>query len=137
VDGGAIHGNLFKSRGHFLEYTQVFEERLAAAKAIKPGPGILVFCGTGFAWHKSNLEDSADFYRTGVHREDDVFGPMEDDGIEKKNIKLLRNVDGFAWLRRHIEKPQREEFHFPIRGQRVFLPMPKPLEPIGTQTRNE
>jgi ribosomal protein L30 len=59
--GGAIYENLFKSRSHFLDYTQDFETRLQAAQATKPGPGVLVFCGTGFAWHKSNLEDFADF----------------------------------------------------------------------------
>jgi hypothetical protein len=69
--GGAIHGNEYTSRQRFLEYTMAFEERLAAAKAIKKGVGVLVFCGNGFAWRLSNLEDFADFYRNGVHREDD------------------------------------------------------------------
>src|SRR5262249_24582718 len=73
----SIYNNLFKSRSHFLDYAQDFEKRLQAAQAIKPGPGVLVYCGTGFAWHRSNLEDFADFYRTGVHRSDDPFGPME------------------------------------------------------------
>jgi ribosomal protein L30 len=38
--GGAIYGNVFASRAHFLDYTRDFETRLAAAKAIKPGPGV-------------------------------------------------------------------------------------------------
>ena len=57
--GGMIHGNEFASRSRFLEYTMAFEERLAAAKAIKKGAGVLVFCGNGFAWRLSNLEDFA------------------------------------------------------------------------------
>jgi large subunit ribosomal protein L30 len=129
--GGAIYGNVFASRAHFLDYTREFETRLAAAKAIKPGPGVLVFCGTGFAWHRSNLEDFADFYLDGVHRGDDAFALMEQHNIEHKKIKLLRNIDHFAWLRRHIERPQREEFHFPIRGPRIFLPAPEPLGGIN------
>ena len=128
--GGAIYGNVFASRAHFLDYTREFETRLAAAKAIKPGPGVLVFCGTGFAWHKSNLEDFADFYLTGVHRGDDVFALMEQHTIKRKKIKLLRNIDHFAYLRRHIEKPQKEEFHFPVRGPRLIVPPPKPLQPL-------
>jgi ribosomal protein L30 len=80
--GGAIHGNEYAARAHFLDYTLAFEERLAAAKAIKPGPGIVVFCGNGFAWRLSNLEDFADFYRTGRHRADDPFGPMEQHHIQ-------------------------------------------------------
>jgi large subunit ribosomal protein L30 len=128
--GGAIYGNVFASRAHFLDYTRDFEVRLAAAKAIKSGPGVLVFCGTGFAWHRSNLEDFADFYLTGAHRGDDAFALMEQHAIKEKKIKLLRNIDHFAWLRRHIEKPQKEEFHFPVRGPRLILPPPKALEPL-------
>jgi hypothetical protein len=116
--GGAIHGNEYASRAHFLEYTRAFEERLAAAQAIKPGPGILVFCGNGFAWRLSQLEDFADFYRTGVHRADDPFGSMEQHSIKKKGIKIQRNVDHFAFLRRPVDEARRQEFHFPVRGPR-------------------
>jgi large subunit ribosomal protein L30 len=114
--GGAIYGDAFASRSHFLEYTMDFEERLAAAKAIRPGPGVLVFCGNGFAWRKSNLEDWADFYHLGRHRADDPFGPMEKDHIEKKKIELKRNVDHFAWLQRPFEQARRSGLTFPIRG---------------------
>jgi hypothetical protein len=92
---------------------------------------VLIFCGTGFAWHKSNLEDFADFYLTGTHRGDDPFALMEQHHIKQKEIKLLHNIGHFAFLRRHIEKPQKEEFHFPIRGPRLVLPLPKPLEPVA------
>jgi hypothetical protein len=88
--GGAIYGNVFASRAHFLEYTIDFEQRLAAAKAIRRGYGVLIFCGTGFAWHQSNLEDFADFYLTGVHRDDDALALMEQHHIERKKIKLLQ-----------------------------------------------
>jgi hypothetical protein len=129
--GGAIYGSLFASRSKFLDYAQDFETRLAAAKAVKLGPGILVFCGDGFAWHKSNLEDFADFYLDGVHRNDDAFGPMEKHHIEQKKIELLRNIDHFGYLRRHVETARREELHFPIRGLRFVVPPPKPLEPLA------
>jgi hypothetical protein len=122
--GGAIYGNVFASRGHFLDYALDFEARLAAAKAIKQGPGILVFCGSGFAWHKSHLEDFADFYHQGVHRGDDAFALMELEAIKRKRIKLLRNIDHFAFLRRQKEVPGREEFHWPVRGPRFIAPLP-------------
>jgi len=114
--GGAVYGDAFASRAHFLEYTMAFEERLAAAKAIRPGPGILIFCGNGFAWRKSNLENWADFYQLGRHRADDPFGPMEKDHIKKKEIELKRNVDHFAWLQRPFEQARRTGLTFPIRG---------------------
>jgi large subunit ribosomal protein L30 len=82
-----------------------------------------------FAWHQSNLEDFADFYLTGIHRGDDAFALVEQHAIREKEIKFLRNIDHFAYLRRHIEKPQKEDLHFPIRGPRFNLPLPKPLEP--------
>jgi hypothetical protein len=129
--GGMIHGNEFASRAHFLDYTRAFEERLAAAKAIKPGPGVLVFCGTAFPWRKSNLEDFADLYRTGTSRADDPFGKMQQHDIKEKNIKLLRNVDHFAFLQRPIESAQKQEFYFPIRGPRFGAaeqPIAKPPE---------
>ena len=116
--GGLIYTNEFKSRAKFLEYTLAFEERLAAAKTIRPGPGILVFCGNGFDWRKSNLEDYADFYRKGVPRADDPFGNMQKDYIEKNEITVLRNVDGFAFLDRPIELAKKHTFYFPIRGPR-------------------
>ena len=129
--GGAIYGNLFASRSHFLDYTMDFEERLAAAQAIKPGHGILIFCGTGFAWQKSHLEDFADFYLTGKHRGDDPFALMEQHHINEEKIKLRRNIGHFGFLRRHIETPEAEEFHFPVRGPRFILSPPKPLEPVA------
>jgi hypothetical protein len=89
-----------------------------------------VFCGTRFAWHQSNLEDFADFYLTGVHRGEDAFALMEQHAIKRKKIKLLRNIDHFGYLRRHTEKPQKEEFHFPIRGPRFVVPPPNPLPAI-------
>jgi hypothetical protein len=58
---------------------------------------------------------------------------MEADSINRKEIELLRNISDFAWLRRHIEVPQPEEFHFPVRGPRIVLHPPKPLEPVEPQ----
>jgi ribosomal protein L30 len=114
--GGAIYGDAFASRARFLEYTMAFEERLAVAKIIRSGPGILVFCGNGFAWRRSNLEDWADFYHLGKHRTDDPFGPMERHHIEKEGITLKRNVDHFAWLQRPFEQARKTGLTFPIRG---------------------
>lgn len=118
--GGAIYGDSFASRSHFLQYSMAFEDRLAAAKAAKPGPGILVFCGNGFAWHCSELEDWADFYRLGKHRSDDPFGPMELHHLKTKGIALRRNIDHFAFLKRPFNLAQRTEFRWPVRGPAIF-----------------
>lgn len=46
--GGMIYGNIFASRSKFLQYSLAFEERLDEAQGVAAGPGVLVFCGTGF-----------------------------------------------------------------------------------------
>lgn len=128
--GGAIYGNVFASRSHFLEYTLEFEQRLKAAKAIRGGPGILVFCGNGYAWSRSDLEDFADYYHAGVHRQDDPFALMEQHHIEHQGLQILRNVDHFACLRRPIEQVRLERLTFPVRGPRFGAPpiMAQPLD---------
>lgn len=114
--GGAIYGDSFAARSHFLDYTLDFESRLAAAKVIRDGLGILVFCGNGFSWSASELEDFADFYRTGIHRPDDPFAPMEQHHIDKEGLQLLRNVDLFACLKRAVERAELEQLTCPVRG---------------------
>lgn len=118
--GGAIYGDSFASRSHFLQYSIAFEERLAAAKAIQPGLGILVFCGNGFAWHRSELEDWADFYHLGKHRADDPFGPMELHHLKTNGIALKRNIDHFAYLKRPFNLARRTDFKWPVRGPVMF-----------------
>jgi hypothetical protein len=114
--GGKLYGNTFASRSRFLEYTLDFETRLAEAKKVKPGPGLLVFCGNGVRWHRSDLEDFADFYHSGKHRQDDPFALMENHHIETEKLNVLHNVDNFAALRRRWEEAAHNEFVWPVRG---------------------
>jgi hypothetical protein len=99
---------------------------LAEAKEIKPGPGILVFCGTGFPWHLSNLEDFVDFYRVGTHRQDDPFALMELHHIEHEKLSLLRNIDHFAFLKRAIEQGKITSFEWPVHGPKFGGPIAPP-----------
>jgi hypothetical protein len=114
--GGKLYGNTFASRSEFLDYTKAFEDRLAEAKKVRFGPGILVFCGNGVRWHRSNLEDFADFYHAGKHRQDDAFALMEKHDMERRKIELLRNVDHFACLRRPMEQAAMHDIYYPVRG---------------------
>ena len=106
----------FASRSRFLEYTLDFETRLVAAQKVKPGPGLLVFCGNGVRWHRSNLEDFADYYHAGKHRQDDPFAKMEKYHIEQQKLQLLRNVDNFGCLVRPMEMVEKTNFVWPVRG---------------------
>ena len=98
--GGKLSGDSFSARSSFMTYSRQFEERLAAANGVRPGEGVLLVCGTGFEWHLSNLEDFVDFYRLGVHREDDSFAKMEAHDLAERSIELKRNIGKFAYIKR-------------------------------------
>lgn len=114
--GGQVYGNTFASRSRFLEYTMDYEERLAEAKKVKDGPGLLVFCGNGVRWHRSSPEDFADYYHARKHRQDDPFAQREKHHIETEGLKLLHNVDNFGAIRRPMQLAGIIEFSYPIRG---------------------
>lgn len=120
--GGTLYANSFASRTKFLQYSLDFETRLDEAKALTSGPGVLVFCGTGFQWSVDELEDFADFYHDGRHRSDDAFGPMEAHHIKQNNVVLSRTIDHFAFLKRPAYVAKRTEFRFPVRGPRFIAP---------------
>lgn len=114
--GGQIYGDSFSARGAFMTYARQLEERLAAASAVKAGEGVLLFCGTGFPWHRSELEDFADFYRSGRHRADDPFAKMEAHAISNGSIALRRNISEFAYLRRPMNRVDSEEWSAKVLG---------------------
>jgi hypothetical protein len=116
--GAAIFGNSFSARSSFMAYTLETEAKLSAQVAARPGRGVLVFCGTGFAWHVSELEDFADFYSRGRHRVDDPFATMEQHAMRERGIKLARTLDGFAALHRHHDATEPSEWIYPVRGPR-------------------
>jgi len=117
--GAQFAVNSFSARAHFLDYACQFETRLAAAKAVRAGRGILAFCGTGFAWHRSELEDFVDFYLTGIHRTDDPYGPMEAHGLRSKKVTLQRNISDFAFIKRGVQRAKPEQCIMPVRGSRM------------------
>ncbi len=116
--GAELYGKSFSARAHFLNYTFQFETRLAAAKAVHQGAGLLVFSRAGFAWHLSELEDFADFYLTGTHRADDPFAPMERHGLQAKKIELQRNISAFGFVKRGVDRTAAEQCLMPVRGPR-------------------
>lgn len=118
--GGMIYGNSFASRSKFLQYTLDFEERLEEAQSVREGPGVLVFCGTGFHWSVDELEDFADFYRNRRHRRDDVFAPMEMHEIVSKGINIRHNISDFSAVQRNSGFAEIQRAVFPVRGPDQF-----------------
>jgi hypothetical protein len=117
--GGQIYGNSFSARGAFMTYARQFEERLAAANAVEPGEGVLLACGTGFPWHRSELEDFADFYRRGEHRADDPFAKMEAHALAQGADPFRRNISEIAYLRRAMDKVEPEAWASKVHGPQL------------------
>ena len=119
--GAAIYGNSFSARSKFMEYVRDFEPRLAEANIVQPGRGVLVFCGTGMEWHRSELEDFADFYHVGKHRQDDPFAAMEADALgDGSKPPLQRNIAAIGFLKRHMGTTTGEDWTADLRGPACF-----------------
>ncbi|MGB6325878.1 MAG: hypothetical protein WBG11_08910 [Methylocella sp.] len=115
--GAQIYGNSFSARTKFMDYTRKFEPRLAEAVKVQPGRSVLVFCGTGWEWHRSELEDFADFYLTGRYRQDDPFATMEaHEAFTKGSIAVQRNIVAFGFVKRPIDSITEEEWIADVRG---------------------
>lgn len=118
--GAKIYGNAFASRSKFLNYSLAFEERLEEAQDVRKGSGILVFCGTGFEWHKSNLEDFVYYYQFERHRADDNFALMEQFEIKKSNVNIRRNISNFAFVKRSNSRAEVQQGCFPVKGHTTY-----------------
>jgi hypothetical protein len=118
--GAEIYSDSFASRSKFMEYTREFEARLADATGVQPGRGVLAFCGTGMEWHRSELEDFADFYRNGLHREDDPFAAMEAAQLQSVGEPLQRNIAAFCFLKRPMDSTTGKKWIADLRGPTRF-----------------
>jgi hypothetical protein len=114
--GGKLSGDSFSARRSFMTCSRQFEERLAAANQVRPGEGVLLFCGRGIEWHLSNLEDFVDFYRLGVHREGDSFARMEAHDLAERSIELKRNIAKFAYIKRPVDHVTPERWLSNVQG---------------------
>jgi hypothetical protein len=61
-------------------------------------------------WHRSELEDFADFCRTGKHRQDDAFAAMEAEALRDCSKLLQRNVAAIDFLKRPMDSTTGEEW---------------------------
>ena len=116
--GGEIWHGWFAGRGRMLEYTLELEGKIKEAnlEGRKDTIFVLALCGTGFHWHESQLEDFADFYRSGKYRSDDCFAEMEAHFIDEQKISLERTVTAFACMHRKQTAIQPAVMHWNVRG---------------------
>jgi hypothetical protein len=118
--GAEIYSDSFASRSKFMEYTRDFESRLADASRVQPGRGVLAFCGTEMEWNRSELEDFADFYRNGRHRQDDPFAAMEAASLRAVGEPLQRNIAAFCFLKRPMDRTTGKKWIPNVRGPALF-----------------
>lgn len=116
--GGEIWHGWFAGRARMLEYTLELEEKIRDSdlKRRKDTVFILAFCGTGFHWHESHLEDFADFYRSGRYRSDDSFAEMEAHFMKEQKLCLERTVTAFACMHRKRTAVLPTSMHWNVRG---------------------
>ncbi len=105
-------------RGRMLEYTLELEQKIreGGLRGREKTSFILALCGTGFHWHESQLEDFADFYRSGWYRSDDNFAKMEARFIAEQKLVLERTVTGFAYMERKTTAILPVAMHWNVRG---------------------
>lgn len=118
--GAEIYAGSFSSRSKFMEYTRDFEPRLADASRVQPRRGVLAFCGTEIEWDRSELEDFADFYRNGRHRQDDPFAAMEAASLRTVDEPLRRNIAAFCFLKRPMDSTAGKKWITNVRGPALF-----------------
>jgi hypothetical protein len=115
VNGPAYH-HMQAARGRFLEYALEFEDKIRLLTPLEHGFYRMVYCGTGFSWHRSALEDFADFYRTGRHRADDGFRNMEAFYIQSNGLQLDRSINDICLVFRPTETEAVSEVRCSIKG---------------------
>ena len=114
--GGEIAHDFFAARQRFLEHAVALEEKIAANTTREGVFYALVVCGSGGRWYEDQLEDFADFYRTGRHRPDDPFGDMETHFMDEKGLSLRGMIHSFCYMKRPLRSARHTVFHCNLRG---------------------
>ncbi|MBS0233792.1 MAG: hypothetical protein JSR99_09925 [Proteobacteria bacterium] len=98
---GGIADHMLKSRWSLYSYAAQIEKKMeTTTDEEREAPVSVLFCGNGFAWHLSALEDFVDFYATGNFRSDDWASKMMTRYMQDKGIEFKRTIAGFHSLQR-------------------------------------
>jgi hypothetical protein len=118
-EGAAIAGQAFKTRWSFIQQTSEGEARAALIPDAMKGPVWLLFCSTGFDWHRDELEDFADFYRTGKPRGDDPMSNATERYMRDEGLSFNRLLAGFHYLGRKKKEVSAHCFTMNVTGPRI------------------
>ncbi len=114
--GAAIAGQFIKARWSFIARTAEVEARAALIPEAQKGPVSLMLCSTGSAWYPDQLEDFADFYRTGRHRADDWMSNATNRYMQEEGITFARSLAGFHYLARKHESVFADDLRLHVAG---------------------
>jgi hypothetical protein len=99
----AIGMQLLKTRWTFIQRAAEVEAKAALLHDAEKGPVRLLLCSEG-AWHEDDLEDFADFYRTGAFREDDWARNAIIRYMRDQSVGMDRSLACFCFLERRHEE---------------------------------
>lgn len=114
--GAAIAGQSIKARWSFIQRTVEVEKRATFIPRNQRGPVSLLFCSTGSDWYQDELEDFADFYRTGKHRADDWLRSAADRYMHDEGIRFSQSLSGFHYLAREHGEVSAHDFSMQVAG---------------------
>lgn len=116
--GSAIAGQFIKARWSFIKRTAEVEAREVEIPRSEYGPVWLMLCSTGQNWHLEDLEDFADFYRTGVARDDDWMCNAVAEYMHDEKVTFTRALAGFHYLARKHDAVSAHDFRYNVRGSK-------------------
>ncbi len=115
--GAEIAHEKFASRYRFFEHTLALERKI---DQMTRGDGAyfrMVFCGDGFKWHLTELEDFAETYFTGAYP-GDHFAAIQRHYMQQQGQTFRRSISGFCCLTRAIRSPAVTAFRIDLRAPR-------------------
>jgi len=119
--GAGIAGQSIKARWSFISRALELERKAALIPEGEAGKVWLLLCSDGSSWHSDELEDFADFYRTGRFRADDWASSAITRYMREREQMFSRTLSGFHYLgRRHDEVET--TLQLAVRGPDLFSP---------------
>lgn len=120
--GAALGGRMIKARWSFIQRAIELEAKITLLTEAERGPVRLLLCSEG-AWHRDELEDFADFYRTGRFRADDWAQNAIARYMTERNLTFDRSITGFCYLERRHDEICARKFTIDVRGPQMFAPV--------------
>lgn len=116
--GAALSGQAIKTRWSFIRQTIEVERKAALLAPEQQGPVRLVLCSGG-AWNADDLEDFADYYRTGRFRGDDWSRNAVARFMADESLTFTGGLTGFCFLKRAHEAPRPSAFVIDVQGPAI------------------